>query len=155
LSWWLWRMHSSFLGLIKTRWVRFLQWVISCPAKGLLTRNTNLVSYIKKKEVISLGWWSGAYLRGLTLPRDLRQRGTLGGPQKKKKKVSYICTAQIWTASVCIVLRTRSHRQHKMFGSRDTKFAFCVNTPWAADFQTIDSRSDGHRHWSNVMSGFI
>jgi hypothetical protein len=26
-------------------------------------------------------------VRGLTLPRDLRQRGTPGGPQKKKTKV--------------------------------------------------------------------
>jgi hypothetical protein len=30
--------------------------------------------------------WSGAYLEGLTLPKDLRQRGTFGGPYKKKKK---------------------------------------------------------------------
>jgi hypothetical protein len=38
------------------------------------------------EEVFPSDWWTGTYLEGLTLPRDLRQRGTLGGPQKKKKK---------------------------------------------------------------------
>jgi hypothetical protein len=27
-----------------------------------------------------------AYLKGLTSPKDLRRRGTFGGPYKKKKK---------------------------------------------------------------------
>jgi hypothetical protein len=31
-------------------------------------------------------WKKCTYLKGLTLPGDLRQRGTLGGPLKKKKK---------------------------------------------------------------------
>jgi hypothetical protein len=36
------------------------------------------------EEVFPSDWWTGTYLEGLTLPRDLRQRGTLGGPHKKK-----------------------------------------------------------------------
>jgi hypothetical protein len=34
--------------------------------------------YIEKASTSD--WWSGAYLKGLTLPRDLRQRGIPGGP---------------------------------------------------------------------------
>jgi hypothetical protein len=30
--------------------------------------------------------WPGAYIKGLTIPKDLRQRGTFGGPYKKKNK---------------------------------------------------------------------
>jgi hypothetical protein len=40
----------------------------------------------KKEESSTSDWWSGAYLKGPTLPKDLQQRGTFGGPQNKKKK---------------------------------------------------------------------
>jgi hypothetical protein len=34
----------------------------------------------KKEESSTSDWWSAAYLKGLTFPRNLRKRGTLGGP---------------------------------------------------------------------------
>jgi hypothetical protein len=34
----------------------------------------------KKEESPTSDWWPGAYLKGLTIPRDLRQSGTFGGP---------------------------------------------------------------------------
>jgi hypothetical protein len=33
----------------------------------------------KKLSLQLSDWWLGAYLKGLTFPRDLQQRGTLGG----------------------------------------------------------------------------
>jgi hypothetical protein len=40
--------------------------------------------FVKKSPFFGL--MVRAYLKGLILPRELRQRGTLCGPQKKKKK---------------------------------------------------------------------
>jgi hypothetical protein len=48
-----------------------------------------LLPYPNKQWCVSLRLT--AYLKGLTLPRDLRQRGTFGGPYKKKKKRLTAC----------------------------------------------------------------
>jgi hypothetical protein len=50
-------------------------------------KNQNPTSTFGKKEESSISdWWSGTYLKGLTSPEDLQQRGTFGGPLKKKKR---------------------------------------------------------------------
>jgi hypothetical protein len=54
----------------------------------ILAPTLNMAIYASARMVEGVSdWWSGAYLKGLTLPKDLRHRGTFGGPRKKKKKM--------------------------------------------------------------------
>jgi hypothetical protein len=45
-------------------------------------KNTFSIGRVLKQRSLQLRTyiWSGAYLKGLTLPKDLRQRVTFGGP---------------------------------------------------------------------------
>jgi hypothetical protein len=77
-------MQSAVLDVMNSIYVKLShfrpRWTI------LVTFGGNYpFSFPKKEESSTSDWRSGAHLKDLTLPRDLRLRGTLGGPQKKKK----------------------------------------------------------------------
>jgi hypothetical protein len=70
---------------------------------------------IKEEEEGPSDWWSGAYFKGLTLPKDLRQRGSFGGPHKKKK--------QSWgLSSISVTVRNNIYKSITLHMYNQAKF---------------------------------
>jgi hypothetical protein len=62
----------------------------------------------------------GLMVKGLTLPKDLRRRGTFGGPQKKKKKKKIFCRS--------LKCRTKKWRNCKHDNVESAELAYPITT---------------------------